>query len=416
MLINLQATGQAWKTQRKIALHAFNEPTNDIVWRESANLARDMLSYWTSKPSINTAAADLRTLSLHVLSRAGFGKSFKFESQEDQQKAASSAGNYKEALQTILENCILIVALGTKFIANPWLPKKLRDIHKAVVTFQRFLTDTYEEEKVAYDSGRVTESNLMRSFIRASQAEYKHGGGLTEAEIYGNMFVFNFAGHDTTAHTFTFAIFFLAANPDVQDWLAEEIHRVFRDRPIEEWDYRTDFPRLKRCLAVMYECIRLYTPVPPIKWTADKAQPLVVGGKTFILPPDCMIAPSYGSVQTDPRFWGEDSLEWKPSRFIVKREGGDEEFRVPVRGSFVGWSDGPRDCPGRKFSQVEFVATMAALFRNGWRVEPVTKPGESLNSARKRVVDLIENDSGSVLLFQMLHPERAPLVWKNQGR
>ncbi|KAK4117833.1 cytochrome P450 [Canariomyces notabilis] len=413
------ATGEAWKTQRKIALHCFNEQNNEIVWKEALTLARDVLSYWTSKPSINTAADDLRTLSLHVLSRAGFGKSFKFESQEDHQrasgdKATASSMNHKKALETILENCVLILALGTKFIANPWLPKKLRDVYAAYLAFRTYMTEIYEEEKAAYAAGRVTDSNLMRSMIRASQAE---AVGMTEAEIYGNMFVFNFAGHDTVAHSFTFSIFFLAANPAVQDWLAEEVTRVFGDRPIEAWDYRADFPRLKRCLAVLYETLRLYTPVPAIKWTADKAVPLVVGGKTYVLPPDCMVAPSYGSVQTDPRFWGSDSLEWKPSRFIVKRNGGGddgEDFRVPVRGAFIGWSDGARDCPGRKFSQVEFVAALAVLFRSGWRVEPVTKPGETIEAARRRVLDLIENDSGSVLLLQMLHPERAPLVWKRQ--
>jgi cytochrome P450 len=409
----LQATGQAWRTQRKVALHCFNERNNEVVWGEALTLARDMRNYWTSKPSINSAAADLRTLSLHVLSRAGFGKSFKFESQEDQKK--STAANYKRSLETILENCVLILGLGTKFIAQPWLPKKLRDVYAAYVNFRQYMTDMYEEEKAAYAEGRTTDSTLMRSMIRASQAEAKDGGGMTEAEIYGNMFVFNFAGHDTTAHTFTFSVFFLAANPHVQDWLSEEIQRVVGDRPVEKWDYRADFPRLKRCLAVLYETIRLYTPVATIKWTAGKAQPLVVGGKSYILPADCMVVPSYGSVQTDPRFWGPDSLEWNPSRFIVKREGSDEEdFRVPVRGAFVGWSDGPRDCPGRKFSQVEFVATMAVLFRDSWRVEPVTQPGETLDAARQRVVDLIKNDSGSVLLLQMLHPERAPLVWKKK--
>ncbi|AEO62510.1 uncharacterized protein THITE_2106743 [Thermothielavioides terrestris NRRL 8126] len=421
------AEGQAWKTQRRIALHCFNEQNNEVVWREALTLARDMRDYWTSKPSVDTAAADLRTLSLHILSRAGFGKSFPFESQEDQKKAAGSAPgapatvNYKEALQIILENLVLIVGLGTKFLAKPWLPKKLRDINTACVAFRAYMTQTYEEEKAAYLDGRPTESNLMQSMIRASQADAKSGadGGLTEAEIYGNMFAFNFAGHDTTAHTLTFAMFFLAANPEVQDWIAEEIHRVLGDRPIDAWDYRSDFPRLKRCLAVMYETLRLYDIVPVIKWTADKAQSLVVGGKTYMLPPNSMIAPSYGSLQTDPRFWGADSLEWKPSRFIVKRSESDdarqdEEFRIPVRGSFIAWSDGARDCPGRKFSQVEFVATMAGLFRDDWRVSPVLLPGETPDAARRRVLDLVENDSGMVLLQQMLHPERAPLVWKRK--
>ena len=99
------------------------------MWREALTLASDMLDYWTSKPSVDTSAADLRTLSLHVLSRAGFGKSFKFESQEQrkaQDLGASTGANYKDSLQTILENCVLILGLGTKFIAQPWLPKKLR--------------------------------------------------------------------------------------------------------------------------------------------------------------------------------------------------------------------------------------------------------------------------------------------------
>lgn len=416
----LQSEGQSWKTQRKIALHCFNEQNNEFVWREALTLARDMRNYWTTKSSVDTAAADLRTLSLHVLSRAGFGKSFKFESQEDQRKSSSGvAGNYKKALETILENCILIFGLGTDFLSKPWLPRKWREVHAACVSFQAHMTTTYEEEKAAYASGRPTDATLMQAMIRASQADAKDGGGLTEAEIYGNMFVFNFAGHDTSAHTLTFAMFFLAAHPQAQDWVGEEIQRVLGDRPLDAWDYRADFPRLKRCLAVLYETLRLYDIVPLSKWTADKAQTLVVGGKTYTLPPNTLVLPSYAALQTDPRFWGDDSLEWRPSRFIVKRsnhgdDAEDEELRVPVRGTFVAWSDGARDCPGRKFSQVEFVATMAALFRDGWRVDPVMQPGESLDAARKRVLDLIENDSGMVLLQQMLHPERAPLVWRRK--
>jgi hypothetical protein len=86
---------------------------------------------------------------------------------------------------------------------------------------------------------------------------------------------------------------------------------------------------------------------------------------------------------------------------------------MPVRGAFVGWSEGVRDRPGKKFSQVEFVATLATLFSD-WRVDPVTSHGESLDAARERVENLTRTDSGSVLLLQMLHPERAPLAWKKR--
>lgn len=56
---------------------------------------------------------------------------------------------------------------------------------------------------------------------------------------------------------------------------------------------------------------------------------------------------------------------------------------------------------------------MAVLFLNT-RVNPVTQSGESMEKARSRIMDLIANDSGHVLLLQLLHPERAPLVWTRQ--
>lgn len=385
-----------------------------------------MIRYWSSRPSVRSTADDLRSLSLGVLAKAGFGKSFKFEGHEETSHADPTV-SYKDCLQLILENCILLVALGPRFFTNtPWLPFKWRQLGEAVKSFQKFMTDMYETEKRQLSEGGSNVDGRRRTFLSSlakASLDAKEGEGLTEREIYGNIFVINFAGHDTASHVFTFAVYFLAANPAVQDWLSEELHHVLGDRPPHEWDYTTDFPRLKRCLAVMYESMRLYTPVPVTKWTKDKAQPLNVGDKAIILPPNTMICLAYSSLQTDPRWWGSDSLTWKPSRFIGKGTASDpsvphepganldtEEFIQPRRGTFVGWSEGARDCPGRKFSQVEFVATMASLFRD-WRVDPITFEGETIQDARKRVLHLIETDSAMVLLIQMLHPEKAPLRW-----
>ncbi|KAI0545638.1 cytochrome P450 [Xylaria curta] len=408
------AEGESWKTQRRIATRCFNEQNNEIVWQETITLASDMLQYWSSKTSIPSIADDLRTLSLHVLSRAGFGKSFKFQGHDQRKLSVDPSVNYKESLQIILENCVLILAFGTKFISNPWLPSNFRTVHKAWVSFHAYMTKLYEEEKRKLAEGQKSDHNLMTLLIRASQEDQeKTSGGLTESEIYGNMFAFNFAGHDTTANTFTFAIYFLAAHPEVQDWISEEIQAVLGDRDPYTWDYRTDFPVLKRCLSVMFETMRLYTPVPIIKWTGRESRPVVVNGKTFVLPPHSMIAPSYGSVQTDPRFWGSESLIWQPSRWIKAGKAGEEEIDQPVRGAFLGWSEGTRDCPGRKFSQVEFAATMAVLFLRS-RVSPVTREGETMDAARARIMNMIEKESGTVLLLQLLHPERSPLVWSRK--
>lgn len=403
----------------------FNERYNEVVWSESISQATDMIHYWSSRPSVKSTADDLRSLSLGVLSKAGFGKSFKFEGY-DETSHADPAASYKDSLQLILENCILLIAMGSKFFTTntSWLPFKWRQLGEAVKAFQSSMTDMYESEKRNVAEGKLDVDNTRRTFLSSlakASLDAKEGEGLTEREIYGNIFVINFAGHDTASHVFTFAVYYLASNPDVQDWLAEELEHVLGDRPPHEWSYTTDFPGLKRCLAVMYESMRLYTPVPVTKWTQDKAQPLDVGDKTLVLPPNTMICLAYSSLQTDPRWWGSDSLTWRPSRFIKTADSQEEEkvdldaeqFVQPRRGSFIGWSEGARDCPGRKFSQVEFVATMASIFRD-WRVNPAVFEGETVEGARKRVSELIEKDSAMVLLIQMLHPERAPLVWSKR--
>lgn len=275
------------------------------------------------------------------------------------------------------------------------------------------MTDLYEEEKKPFSEGHTGGGNLMKSLVRASHVETKTGTGLTEAEIYGNIFAFNFAGHDTTAHSFTFAIYFLAANPDVQAWIRGEIQEVLGENDAE-WSYTQDFPRLKRCLAVLMETIRLYTPVPVAKWTDQQAQTLEIGDQVVHITPETMIITAYVALHTQPENWGSDAVDWRPSRWVtstsIPSTLDEEELITPRQGSFIGWSDGSRDCVGRKFSQVEFVATLARLFRD-WRVDPVTLGEENLESARERVKNLIKTDSRMVLLLQMLHPERAPLRW-----
>lgn len=74
---------------------------------------------------------------------------------------------------------------------------------------------------------------------------------LTVDEILGNIFVFNFAGHDTTAISTAYAMLLLVAQPEVQDWISEELNFYIPDEKCEAWTYDTNFPKLKRTLAVL---------------------------------------------------------------------------------------------------------------------------------------------------------------------
>lgn len=128
-------------------------------------------------------------------------------------------------------------------------------------------------------------------------------------------------------------------------------------------------------------------------------------------------------MHSHPKYWGEDGLEWKPSRWILtegssygensksklKSRPDEEHLFSPQKGTYVPWSEGARACPGKKFGQVEFVATMVSLFRKH-RIEVVPEKGESAEEARRRAEKSVW-DSEIVLLLQMKKPELVGVKW-----
>ena len=128
------------------------------------------------------------------------------------------------------------------------------------------------------------------------------------------------------------------------------------------------------------------------------------------------------ALQTHPRYWGPDSLTWRPTRWIVGSSDSirdnlstrlaQESLLNPDKGTFIAWSEGARNCPGKKFAQVEFVATMAALFRNH-RAEPIPLDGESPGAARERMLEVVK-DSTVELLLQIRNPDSVSVKWSRR--
>jgi cytochrome P450 len=75
---------------------------------------------------------------------------------------------------------------------------------------------------------------------------------------------------------------------------------------------------------------------------------------------------------------------------------------------FVVWSYGPRACPGKKFSQVEFVATIAFLLKR-FCVEPAVRGSEKEREANERLKGVVE-DSYFFMAPKMARPKDAGVV------
>ena len=456
----IKAEGPDWQRQRKLTATPFNEQKSHLVWMETLSQASDMLQSWLSndRQGLRCTADDTRQLAINVLAFAGFQKSYPFRGSA-KGIAADRPSTYRDSLSIILKNALLIMVLPAKAFQIPGAPSKWSQIGWAITVFREYMLTQLEEERRLIAEGQPGTGTLMSNLVRASDegtqavkdypdaVKSKAVAGpkpLTVDEILGNIFVFNFAGHDTTAISLAYSMLLLVAHSDVQDWIAEELNFHLPNGNSESWKYEDSFPKLKRCLAVLVrspedapfplmqryrlipmqlETLRLYNPLPGVpKYTGREAQFLTVNRQDIHIPEDTLVIPNLMALHTHPRYWGRDSLTWNPFRWIENDHDASsldlgatlstEKVLEPEKGTFIAWSDGARNCPGKKFAQVEFVATLAALFRCH-RAQPVLNQGENLAQAEKRVLDVVK-DSSVELLLQMRNPKSVAVTWSHR--
>ena len=142
---------------------------------------------------------------------------------------------------------------------------------------------------------------------------------------------------------------------------------------------------------------------------------------THVLPPNTSVSINVEGLHTDPKTWGPDALVWRPSRWLNPSQAEkttnprtiQESFIDPDPGTFIPWADGPRSCVGRKFSQVEFVAVLTALFSQ-YRVRPVLQTGESEADGQNELQNMVDNSSIFAVTVQMNEPRKRALRWEKR--
>ncbi|KID98750.1 cytochrome P450, partial [Metarhizium majus ARSEF 297] len=407
-----------WSRHRKPLAAPFNESVMKFVWSETLRQSQAMAASWSGHAArqngIVSTAKDVRTFSLNVLAAIGFGKSYDFDGSSDG-PVAGKLSNYRDALATVLDNSIVLMLVPLPWLKSSWAPRAWVKIGAAADSFMEYMKRMVADEQAALEKGKSgTGAGVMTSFVHALHEHEayekskdpslpdipKYRRGLSLDEVYSNLFIINFAGHDTTANTITFALFCLAAYPDVQEWVAEEIAAVVGGTPIEDWDYKTLFPKLNRCRSILYESLRLFPPIMVLpKWTAAKSQHITVAGKSISIPPGISTNVYIRGIHTLPEYW-DDPLAWKPRRWIVDSKHsilGDEKFFEPSAGTYFPWSSGPQNCPGKKFAEAEAVALIAYLL-NGRRITVKRRHGESKEAACRRAYVCTQKVNADLLL------------------
>jgi cytochrome P450 len=75
------------------------------------------------------------------------------------------------------------------------------------------MVETAETRKLQATRRALGNGNFLSKLVQKPEERRKEGSttGSTDSELYGNMFIFSFAGHETTANSLTHAIYLFAA-------------------------------------------------------------------------------------------------------------------------------------------------------------------------------------------------------------
>lgn len=176
-----------------------------------------MLTEWSlcNKNGTTSTINGTITLALYVLTSVGFGISYSFKPGSSSLSPGHTLA-YRDALAGLTNNIIPVFIFPYGLFTLPYMPAKVRRIGTYLTEFKAYMTEMVAREREFIDEREPGTGNLISSLVRAS--DQANGYALTESEIFGNIFFYSLAGHESTANTIAFAIHLLAVYPSYQDW------------------------------------------------------------------------------------------------------------------------------------------------------------------------------------------------------
>ena len=205
-----------WKEIRSIANSAFKlsslRAMHSIFTRHSISFAQKLLDL-ANRNGSTEFADEISKLTLDIISSAGFGFSL---------GASFNMGLQSPLLQAI--NHILLQGRNPLLLLNGvWLIKFMVRNQMDVLdqTFYGIIDERIKEQQEGKkNSGRT--QDLLDMLLQPGE----DGRQLTREEIRDELFLFYFAGHETTANALSWTIYELSRNPDVAERLVQEIESV----------------------------------------------------------------------------------------------------------------------------------------------------------------------------------------------
>ena len=359
-------TGEKGKAQRKLMNKVFG--THDFERAHAMAMSSTALELRRRALSSESVLVTdmLAEATLNVITMAGFG----FQLPADGPARTQIVNDFK-TLVALGSSRLAVVPFGTRYLA--WKHRaSLSRLDKLISAIVDERVDRAADGKADEDLRGKDLLDVMLKVVRDAGLGGEVDGVPTRTWLRDNIYLFLFAGTDTSSISLEWALILLAVHPRVQERVQEELDDVMGTAVStaagnlhDAGDDASDVPafgdivKLKFLDAVLKEVLRVH--------------PVVLGAPRF-LPPDTKefagvpLPPGVRSVRLDYALAmrREDLFGAHPNDFIPDRwllDPAENEVAVRHKDMFAGFGFGFRACIGRNFAMHEMKLFLAVLLR-----------------------------------------------------
>lgn len=341
--------GARWKLLRKVthaALRMFGSGIQNLeqkVQREVDEMCRRL----SESQGVPVDPHELLSLGVtNIITSCIFGTRF---AEEDE---------YLRELQQVREDTMRLVGSASLLEAFPFMKLLPLNIHKRIADCRDLQKKVFlpklQEHKQTYREGTIRDITdaLIKALKDAEMEDSKAKGLLDETCLRNTLADLVIAGADTTTDYLTWSLLYLAAFPEVQAKIRQQLDDVIgRDRQPRLKD-KSSLPYLEATITeIMRHSSFVYVTLPH-RVRSDTT----LGG--FDIPENSQVIVDLRAIHYDPKHWKDPEI-FDPTRFLDE----EESFICPATFSFIPFGAGPRGCLGQSLAKIEIFLFLAGLLQ-----------------------------------------------------
>ncbi|TWP35211.1 cytochrome P450 [Leekyejoonella antrihumi] len=338
-----------WRLAHDLLRPAFTREAMKGYHQTMVDAADELIALWDRSDRPVPVSPNLTKLTLETIGRTSFSKDFGSFSRDGQ-----------DPFVPAMARCLKRGQVRGAFAALPFggaLLRRGRQPYLDAKAYIDALIDDIIAERLA--SHDTSQEDLLGLMLHAAHEET--GDHLDRLNIRRQIITFLVAGHETTSGALSFAMYYLATNPQVRAKAAQEADAILGPDPdsVPTFEQVAKFRYIRR---VLDESLRLWPTAPgfargPVKDT-------VLAGRYPMTTDDWCIVMSL-AVHRDPKVWGDDPDTFDPDRFLPAA------VRARPAHTYFPFGTGERSCIGRQFALHEAVLLLArACHRYDFAADP----------------------------------------------